>query len=177
MPLLLPPTVSVHQSFLMAMAEFAAEGRGVPDDNSMIGDDLRNHGPSWHDPEVFASYVAEVLAEVKTPRREGFVNATTLWLIEGEEYLGRIQLRHELNDWLREAGGHIGYDVRATARRRGHASQMLKETLPIARGLGIESVLITCDPDNAGSRKVIENAGGVLEDERQGKLRYWVTTT
>lgn len=71
-------------------------------------------------------------------------------------------------------GGHIGYDIRSSARRRGHATRMLRDMLPVAHGLGIDPVLITCDTDNTVSRKVIEANHGVFEDEREGKLRFWV---
>jgi predicted acetyltransferase len=74
-------------------------------------------------------------------------------------------------------GGHIGYDVRPSARQRGHATAMLAAALPVARGLGIDRVLVTCDDDNIASRKVIEASGGVLEDQRGDKLRYWVPTS
>ena len=73
-------------------------------------------------------------------------------------------------------GGHIGYDVRPSARRHGHATEMLRQTLPIAHRMGIDPALITCNVDNIGSRTVIERNGGVLEDERAGKLRFWVAT-
>jgi predicted acetyltransferase len=53
---------------------------------------------------------------------------------------------------------------------------MLAESLPIAAGLGIDPALVTCDTDNDASRKVIEACGGELEDERNGKLRYWIPT-
>ncbi|MEU5994133.1 GNAT family N-acetyltransferase [Spirillospora sp. NPDC047418] len=176
MPALVLPTIAVHGSFLDAMEEFRAEGRADAGDNSLVARELREFGGTWRAPEVFARYVKMLLDEQWTPRREGFVMATTLWLVEGEEYLGRIAIRHRLNDFLREIGGHIGYDVRKSARRRGHATYMLKEALPVARSLGIEQALITCDVDNVASRKVIEANGGVLEDERGGKLRFWTPT-
>ncbi len=91
-------------------------------------------------------------------------------------YLGRIALRHQLTDRLRETGGHIGYDVRPTARRQGHATAMLRAVLPLTHGMGINPVLVTCDVDNLASRRVIQANGGVLEDERYGKLRFWVST-
>jgi predicted acetyltransferase len=53
---------------------------------------------------------------------------------------------------------------------------MLRQTLAIANRMGIDPALITCDVDNIGSRTVIERNGGVLEDERAGKLRFWVPT-
>ncbi|SNS68930.1 Predicted acetyltransferase [Asanoa hainanensis] len=176
MPALQPPTVDVHRSFLAAMTEFQAEGRGATDDQTMIGSELREYGDRWAEPGVFAEYVAGLRADEETPRRAGFVPATTLWWVDGDTYLGRLAIRHRLTEGLRELGGHIGYDVRSTARRRGHATAMLRAALPITRSLGIVSALVTCDVDNVGSRKVIEANGGVFEDERAGKLRFWVPT-
>jgi len=54
---------------------------------------------------------------------------------------------------------------------------MLRAALPIVAGMGFDRALITCDPDNVASRKVMENNGGVFEGERNGKLRYWVPTS
>jgi predicted acetyltransferase len=81
-----------------------------------------------------------------------------------------------LNDFLLNEGGHIGYSVRPSARLRGHATRALAFALPIARGLGISRILITCNEDNAGSRATIEKNGGIYEDTRNGKRRYWVDT-
>lgn len=164
-------------SFLRAMAELVAEGRGGPDDRSSIGADLREQTGRWESPEGFLAYVASVRAEAHRPPRPGWVRCTTLWYVDGLEYLGRLAVRHELTDHLRDVGGHIGYDVRPSARRRGHATAMLNEGLAVARDLGIEQALLTCDWDNGGSRTIIERAGGVLEDRRGAKLRYWVPTS
>lgn len=184
---LIRPHVSVHRSFVEAMDEFAAEGRGLVADNSMIGRDLREHGLSWREPDGFAAYVGLVLAdaEEEAPRPVGFVPSTTLWWVEDETYLGRIAIRHRLTPWLLDVGGHIGYDTRPSARRQGHATAMLCAALPLTHDLGIDPVLITCDEDNLGSRRVIEANGGVLEDVRPvagsphapAKRRYWVPTS
>ncbi|WP_459385139.1 GNAT family N-acetyltransferase [Arthrobacter humicola] len=64
--------------------------------------------------------------------------------------------------------------MRPSARRRGHAAAALANALPIARELGIARILLTCDEDNAGSRATIEKNGGVYEDSRNGKRRYWI---
>lgn len=115
-----------------------------------------------------------------TPDLDGTrVPSTYFWITEGDggpddDVIGFLHLRHVLNDWLLELGGHIGYSVRPAARRRGHASAALQAALEAARGLGIQRVLVTCDHDNDASRRTIEGAGGVLEDERQGKLRFWI---
>ena len=112
----------------------------------------------------------------ETPRAAGHVSCTHLWLVEGEEYLGSISLRHELTDVLLREGGHIGYSIRPSARRRGHASTALAQTLELAHEMGLPQVLITCTEDNEGSRAVIEGAGGRYEDSRGGQRRYWVPT-
>jgi predicted acetyltransferase len=173
------PTVLVHRSFLAAMDEFRAEGRGDLPDQTMIGSEIRDFGLSWSSVDSFARYVEWLVAQAleDSPRPDGYVPSTSLWWVDGEQYLGRLAIRHRLTPHLLEAGGHIGYDVRPTARRRGHATAMLRAALPVARDLGIESALLTCDADNVASRKVIEHAGGVLEDERDGKLRFWVPTS
>ncbi|MEU5129616.1 GNAT family N-acetyltransferase [Streptomyces mobaraensis] len=178
MPQLIRPDVRVHASFVEAMEELRAEGRGVPEDDSMVGRDILRYHPRWQDAQVFAGYVESVLADAHedTPRPEGHVPSTTLWYVDGDTYLGRIAVRHRATPRLLEWGGHIGYDVRPSARRRGYATAMLRAVLPVAAGLGLDPVLVTCDPDNTGSRKVIEACGGAFEDERSGKLRFWIRT-
>ncbi|QSB14640.1 GNAT family N-acetyltransferase [Natronosporangium hydrolyticum] len=178
MPHLSAPTTDARASFLTAMAEFIAEGRGEPGDDSLVGAELRRFRADWATAAGFAGYVAGLRAEADPdiPRPPGRVPATTLWWLAGEVYLGRLAIRHQLTEQLREVGGHIGYDVRPSARRRGHATAMLAAALPVAASLGIDPVLITCDHDNLASRTVIERNGGVLEDQRGNKLRYWLST-
>jgi predicted acetyltransferase len=176
---LVSPTSRVRRSFVAAMAEFRAEGRGGPADHTAIGGDIREFWKSWTTaPDEFGSYVDQLRAQAQedSPRPAGFVPCTTLWWVEGDEFLGRVAVRHRLTPQLNEFGGHIGYDVRPSARRRGHATAMLREVLPVARGLGITSALVMCDVDNVASRKVIESGGGVFEDQRGDKLRFWVPT-
>lgn len=175
MPQLIAPDVRIHGSFLDAMKEFVEEGT---DERSLLAHEMAEYAATWHRPEVFAGYVDRLNAEPleETPRIEGWVPNTTLWYVEGDTFLGRLAIRHRLNPFLHELGGHIGYAVRPTARRQGHATAMLVGALPVARRIGIESVLVTCDTTNTASRKVIEGAGGVLEDQRGGKLRFWIGT-
>ena len=178
MPELSAPTPLVHASFLAAMAEFQAEGRGSEGDYSMIGGEIRSYGPHWSAPEGFAVYLRWLADQAieESPRPEHHVPSTTLWWIEADNYLGRIAIRHRLNDSLIQVGGHIGYDVRPSARQRGHASAMLAAALPLAHALGIDSALVTCDVSNPASRRVIERNGGVLENQRGSTLRFWVST-
>ncbi len=106
------------------------------------------------------------------------MHASYWWIVEDDEYLGAISLRHTLNDFLLRAGGHIGYGVRPSARRRGLATWALRAVLPEARALGLDRVLVTCDDANAASARTIESNAGVLEDVRQTELgrtrRYWI---
>lgn len=180
MPYLAPPTEVVRESFLDAMAEFRAEGRGSQDDQTMIGRELRLFSSTWHTTDGFTAFVASLQAQADPthPSARAWVPCTTWWWIDHTEYLGRIAVRHRLNDQLRLIGGHIGYDVRPTARGRGHATAMLRAVLPLARALGITpAALVTCDAGNLASRKVIERCGGTLQDHYQGTRRYWVPTT
>lgn len=128
----------------------------------------------------WAEYV-EVLHEESLGRnlKEGHVPATFL-MAESEGILvGRASIRHELNDFLFDYGGHIGYGVRPSYRRQGFATEILRQSLTYLRGLGVSEVLITCDEDNVGSAKVIESQGGILENtvEFEGilKRRYWIS--
>ena len=74
--------------------------------------------------------------------------------------LGVVNVRHTLTDSLRHVGGHVGYAVRPSARRRGHGTTLLRAGLEVCAGLGITEALITCDETNVGSVRVIANHGG-----------------
>ena len=92
--------------------------------------------------------------------------------------LGMIDIRHCLNDFLLQAGGHIGCGVRKFERKKGYAKQMIKLALEKCKKLKIEKVLITCNEDNIASEKSIISCGGILEDIRtvDGKnyKRFWI---
>ena len=165
-PLLIRPTVAVHKSWLAALEEPGYEPAWA---EYLDAERLR-------DEYAFAAYVASQLAEADedAPRPTGWVPSTYLWFVEGDEFVGRLSIRHRLTPWLRDYGGHVGYDVRPSARGRGHATAMLQQALPWCLDLGIDPVLVTCDVDNVASRRVIEKAGGQFEDRRDGKLRFWV---
>ena len=102
------------------------------------------------------------------------------WLMDGDEWIGKLTLRTTINAKYLHAGGHIGYEIRPSKRGRGYGTILLRMGLEIARERGLERVLLTCDETNIGSRKVIENNGGQLENlvEVEGqtelKMRYWI---
>ena len=106
-------------------------------------------------------------------------SSTYLGLREKDNYIvGMIDIRHYLNEYLTQAGGHIGYGVRKTERNKGYAKQMLKLALEKCKELKIKRVLITCDEDNIASEKVILSANAKLEDIRnvdgENKKRFWI---
>lgn len=175
MPDLVAPLVAVHRSYLAGLDEFRAEGRLGRDDRSGLAAEAEGV-PDLHDARGFERYVEALraLALEETPRPEGWVPATHLWYVAGDAWIGRLSIRHRLTPILLAHGGHIGYDVRPSMRRRGHATAMLRLALPIAGSLGITRILVTCDIENVASRKVIEANGGVLEDQRGAVLRYWL---
>ena len=171
---LIDPTVRLRTSFLAAVSEFHAD---------------RDYPTPWFVNDVdplaltgtvaFAAYVRRVLSErdETVGRADWFVPMTTLWWAEGDEMLGRLAIRHRLTPALEKAGGHIGYDVRPSARRLGHATAMLAAALPIARSLGITRALLTCDETNTASRRVIETNGGRFAGTVGDKRRYRVPTS
>ena len=110
----------------------------------------------------------------------GRVAATFLVAQVDAELVGRVSIRHELDAYLTDFGGHIGYGVRPKHRRRGYATEMLRQALVIARAEGVERILVTCDDDNSASILIVERAGGILDDVRRApdgtwKRRYWLT--
>ena len=112
-------------------------------------------------------------------RGQGYVPATLYFMLNDEdEIIGAAHLRHELNDDLREYGGHIGYGIRPSERRKGYSTLQLRLMLDMLKKNGYKQILITCDDDNIGSFRTIEKNGGILKDRvpnHQGiGRRYWI---
>lgn len=109
-----------------------------------------------------------------------FVEHSTFWLADrNDRLLGAINIRHRLNERLKKVGGHIGYGVRPSERRKGYASKMLQLALLEARKLGLSEVLLTCSKENTASAKTILNNGGRLDSEQEDESggvtqRYWI---
>jgi predicted acetyltransferase len=183
MPELAVPDPSFHRSFLEALEEYAAAG-DYPHGSGITPDELPDdevRGEPWRasalgDPDRFAAFARAMreLADGDVARGFALVPDTKRWIADGGRLLGFLSVRHELNDFLLEEGGHIGYSVRPSARRRGLATYACAWGLDHLRSLGVDRALITCDDDNAASAATILRNGGVREDVRHGKRRYWV---
>ncbi|ONI77707.1 GNAT family N-acetyltransferase [Actinosynnema sp. ALI-1.44] len=163
MPELIAPDARLHAAWLEAHAEWG-EGRHEDGFGLLASDEVRS-APG------FAAWVARLAAEHAT--------CTYRWIVDGDQVLGGIALRHEHSDYVNWAG-HIGYGIRPSARGKGLATWALGRMLGAARELGLDRVLVVCALGNATSARTIERNGGVLEgigDTRFGQVRrYWVDT-
>jgi predicted acetyltransferase len=163
---LIEPTPSLRDDFYFLAEEFSAEGD-------------RRYQRAIADFDRFTEQCSD---EAVNPNlAPGKVPQSTFWLVRGgQRILGCSRLRHTLNAFLEEEGGHIGYDVRPSERRRGYGTLLLYLTLEKARDLGLKRVLVTADSANVASWRIIEKNGGVLHDEaisqHTGELlrKYWI---
>lgn len=111
---------------------------------------------------------------------DGWVPGTEFWLEHDGRIVGCVRLRFGLTPDLENEGGHVGYDVRPSMRRRGYGTALLRLVLIEARARGIRRVRLTCDDDNFGSIKVIERNGGALAgcgvSKETGRTvrQYWI---
>lgn len=161
-----PFTVADEQAAVEAHAEMATE------DFTFLLD--------WRAAEPWAVYLDHLQAMrhgCELP--PGWVPGALLAADVQGELVGHASIRFALNDLLTSVGGHIGYCVLPRYRRRGYATEILRQSLIIARAEGVARVLVTCDEHNVGSATVVERAGGILEDVRPDptgvpRRRYWI---
>ncbi|WP_318306160.1 GNAT family N-acetyltransferase [Amycolatopsis solani] len=164
------PGPRYHRSFLDALAEYHRDGLHTDLDPRLLAD--RPRFLRW------LEELREAGIRGTAPIERDRVPHRIFWWVAGEEYLGRARLNLRLNDELAGFGGHIGYDIRPSARGRGHATALLHAVLRAAGEAGLETALLTCAPDNHASIRVIERNGGVLDGtSAAGRLRYWCGTS
>nr|WP_231889906.1 GNAT family N-acetyltransferase [Bacillus sp. SJS] len=97
---------------------------------------------------------------------EQFVPHSTYWLLLGKSRIvGAVNIRHRLNEYLKERGGHIGYGIRPSERQKGYATAILSLALAESKRMGIKNVLVTCDKSNIASEKTILKNGGKFDSE------------
>ena len=115
---------------------------------------------------TYEDWLRKVIADIDVANIEpGRVPALTYFYVREEDgrEVGMTNIRLRLNDFLRTQGGHIGYCIRPSERRKGYATSMLKEALRVCGTMGIDKVIVTCDTVNIASSKTIQNNGGVLD--------------
>lgn len=132
----------------------------------------------WAD-EPWPHYLARLERErLGRDLRPGRVPATFLYAEVHGQIVGRTSVRHTLTDALMRLGGHIGYAVLPPFRRRGYATEILRQSLVVARAVGVDRVLVTCDDSNVGSITTIERCGGRLDPywplAEPHTRRYWI---
>ncbi len=146
---------------------------------------LRANGdPVWESyfpipTESAIDYVKRLSLRITHPA-PNLVPETVYWGVANNTVVGRISLRHTLNENLKKMGGHIGYEVHPAFRQRGVATDMLKAILQTPQAIQIGSLLLTCNPENIGSNKTILSNGGVLEKReyveslKEDRHYYWI---
>lgn len=116
------------------------------------------------------------------PQESWIPASSTYWLIDNNEMVGVVNIRHCLTELLFKAGGHIGYGIRPSKRGKGYATKILSLALEKSKELHLDKVLLVCNSTNAASNKVILNNGGISDedfiDEQNNILkRYWIGLT
>ncbi|WP_106495269.1 GNAT family N-acetyltransferase [Lentibacillus sp. Marseille-P4043] len=147
---------------------------------------VREWGPSRMVPSSFDLAKHETYEEylqalaIREGGTDRWLPSTNYFLIDdNERIVGMVDIRHDLNEFLRNVGGHIGYSTRPTERKKGYATLILAEALKKCKKLGIDRVLVTCDEDNIGSAKVIIDNGGIedegfVDDDGTVMRRFWI---
>ena len=169
--------------FIRPDRRYAAQIREYRQEFLDAGDSMDGTGAlrRMEDMDGYLEWCAQCENPDLTP--ENLVPATQFLLIRKSDgkLVGMLQIRHRFNDFLARYGGHIGYSVRPSERRKGYAKEMLGLALPFCREVGLEKVLITCIEGNIASEKTILANGGVYEStvfepqEQISLKRFWIT--
>lgn len=169
---LVKPSLEHKKAIIEMLEEWTEYNKNHPEENTSPYAIFRY---DYHD---FDHYIASI--DNKAPKN-GLVPDTTFFCLDEERNImvGAINIRHYLNEYLLNYGGHIGDGIRPIERRKGYATEMIRLSLDFCRQLGLDKILLVCDKDNIGSAKSIINNGGILENEiiENGRVeqRYWIT--
>ena len=167
--------IKLTKEYYMQLSEMIDEWKKDIEENDTNSSPNAIFKNDYHD---FDHYLDNL--EIKEPK-DGKVPDSVFFLLDTERniLLGAINIRHYLNDYLLNYGGHIGDGIRPSERRKGYATEMIRLALYECKKLGIDRVLMVCNKSNIASAKTIIKNGGVLENEftdDNGKTlqRYWI---
>ena len=162
---LIRPAFNLKSELLAMAAEYSAAGD-------------ERYSAALTDPAAFIRRLLDYDKGINLPPHH--VRTTFYWLVRDQRIIGRSGIRHKLTPLLEREGGHIGYDIRPSERRKGYGTLILALTLDKAKSFGFNRVMLTCDTDNVASARIIEKNGGQLHErvisERSGRLvsQYWI---
>lgn len=148
MPQLVLPSIKYRKSYLKALREFHQEGLNANIDYAQTVENFKG----------LITYFENFAKGVNLPY--GYVPTQQFWLVEGKTYLGRIDVRKQLNVYLQRIGGHVSYQIRPTKRKMGYGRVQLGLVLEEVKKMGLHQLLITCRADNFGSQKIITHWRG-----------------
>nr|WP_184191315.1 GNAT family N-acetyltransferase [Paenibacillus sp. JGP012] len=163
------PSIELKDAYLSFYEEWKQSGEGmVP----------------WviqKDPENFEDMITWLNHNKQGKNTNGFVANSTYWLVANDIVVGAVNIRQELTDKLFHSGGHIGYGIRPSERRKGYAAELLKLALLECKKLAISKVLVVCDEINEASKKTIVKNGGLrdkdfIEEDGNVLNRFWIET-
>ncbi len=169
------PSIAHKDSYIEALKEFQAEGRYT---FLNIDDVEKNFEDFIHKITTGKTHLHKPYAEWVEP-----VPETVLWLTKDNEFIGTLNIRHRLNWHLEKWGGHLNFIIRPSMRRKGFGKKLIQKGIPTLNYMGIDRALVTVDPNDKASIKLVEFCGGVLEDELPetdkfpARLRYWLDCT
>lgn len=167
---LIKPSAAYREAYMIFYQDWIASGEDIVPW-------VVERDPS--DFEAYVSFLNGADSEEKVSG-SGFVPHSTYWLINAEDQIvGSVNIRHRLNQKLLEQGGHIGYGIAPSHRRKGYATVQLAEALKVIRTLGVSRALLVCNADNAASERTIRRAGGQFEsffttEDGEVLKRFWI---
>ncbi len=157
-PFLSKPLNIYKDSYISALEEFQKEGLNLKYDKSDLISDF----------DKFISQINELETNPKT--ENGRVKESTYWLIDNNEYIGRISIRHCLTPYLEKYDGNIGFEIKPSKRKKGYGKLILELGIKEAQKIGLTKAFIMCKDKNISSIKIIEANNGILLERYNLKI-------
>lgn len=153
---LVKPTAGMERAAEEFKEEFFAAGERVINGSALL------------DKLEYGEWLVHAEKSSRGAAGEGWVRADTFFAVdERNRIVGIIDFRHNLNNaFLAEFGGHVGYAVRPSERKKGYCTQMLNAIKAYASENGIGQLMLSCYKDNTASLKTMLRCGGRVAGEK-----------